>query len=83
MHQRGGYVPSGSVWRRAVCYLLGLAGVLILYVGLKAALPSGEALLGSTLRFVRYGALGLWIAAGAPALFHRFRLMPTLRTNMG
>ena len=76
MRPRGGFTPSGSIGRRILCYVVGLAGVLILYVGLKAVLPSGEELLGSTLRFVRYGALGLWISAGAPALFLRFGLMP-------
>jgi membrane-associated phospholipid phosphatase len=76
MRRRGGFAPLGSIGRRIVCYVVGVAGVLFLYIGLKAVLPSGEDWLGSMLRFVRYGALGLWIAAGAPALFLRFGLMP-------
>jgi membrane-associated phospholipid phosphatase len=76
MHRRGGFTPSGSIARRVLCYIVGVAGVLILYVGLKAVLPSGETVAGSALRCVRYGALGLWITAGAPALFLRFGLMP-------
>ena len=76
MNQRGGFTPSGSIWRRLLCYAVGLAGVLILYIGLKVVLPSGEDMLGSTLRFVRYGAAGLWIAGGAPALFLRLGLIP-------
>jgi hypothetical protein len=76
MRQRGGFTPSGSIGGRVLCYVVGLVGVLILYVGLKAVLPSDEGLLGSTIRFVRYGAIGLWITAGAPALFLRLGLMP-------
>jgi membrane-associated phospholipid phosphatase len=77
MQQGGGFTPSGSIWRRVLCYVVGLVGVLILYIGLKAVLPSEETLVGSTLRFVRYGAAGVWTTAGAPALFLRLGLMPT------
>jgi membrane-associated phospholipid phosphatase len=71
-----GFAPSGSFRQRALCFIIGLAGVLVLYAGLKAAFPSGERLVGLSLRFVRYAALGLWISAGAPAVFQRLQLMP-------
>ncbi len=73
--RRGGFRPSGPLWKRAVCYLIGLLGVLILYVGLKALSPSSETLLDAIWRFVRYAVLGLWIAGGAPYVFARLNLL--------
>jgi membrane-associated phospholipid phosphatase len=49
-------------------YLIG--GLLAIYFGLKIGCAGMEP--AWLLRFVRYGLVGLWIAAGAPLLFHRF-----------
>jgi hypothetical protein len=66
----------------------GLAGMAIVYLGLRLILP-GEASLFSGIqlwgraspyyeigRFIRYGLVGLWAAAGAPWLFQRIGLAP-------
>jgi membrane-associated phospholipid phosphatase len=67
--RRGGFNPSGPVWKRAVCLVVGMIGVLVLYLGLKVILPEGESLLDSSLRFARYAVLGMWVSAGAPWVF--------------
>jgi hypothetical protein len=67
-------------------YVTGIAGFLIIYLVLRALLPGGDSLFRDipgwgeaspyyTLgRFLRYGVLGLWGAAGAPWLFCRLGL---------
>ena len=75
IHRRGGFKPSGPLWKRALCFLLGLIGLLIMYLGLKAAFPEGDSLVPWSLRFARYVLLGLWVAAGAPWVFMRLGLM--------
>lgn len=55
-------------------YLLGMAGLAILYVGLKLILPEDPELLGLFLRFIRYGLVGLWVTAGAPLLFRKLKV---------
>lgn len=66
---------TASVWRqRALCLLLGLIGVAVFYVGLKAALGAWAALPGW--RLARYAALGVWAILGAPWLFVRLGLAP-------
>jgi cell division protein FtsX len=36
--------------------------------------PRGESLWPFILRFIRYGLLGVWVAAGAPLFFRAIRL---------
>jgi hypothetical protein len=70
----GGFDAGGSWGLRSARFLAGLLGVLILYVGLGAIFPRGEALLPYILRYLRYTLIGWWIAGGAPWLFVRFGL---------
>jgi membrane-associated phospholipid phosphatase len=75
LQRAGGYRPSGPVWKRALCFVLGLLGILALYLGLKAVFPADESFAAWSLRLVRYAMLGLWVSAGAPRLFQRLRLV--------
>jgi membrane-associated phospholipid phosphatase len=65
----------------AARYALGLAGALVIYLGLRRVLP-GEASIFADIpawgaaspyyelgRFLRYGLLGLWASVGAPWVF--------------
>jgi membrane-associated phospholipid phosphatase len=72
--RQGGYQPSGPVWKRALCYIIGLIGVLTLWRGLGAVLPSGDAFVFYVLRYLRYSLVGVWVAAGAPWVFMRLNL---------
>lgn len=71
---KGGYSASGPAEKRALRYVIGLVGILILWMGLGEIFPRDENMLSYILRYFRYTLVGLWIAAGAPWLFFRFRL---------
>ena len=59
-------------------YLVGVAGVLIIYYGLKIIFPEGESILAYLLRYLRYTLIGFWVSAGAPWIFIRLRLAEKL-----
>ena len=71
-----GFGTGGQWWQRAVRYLIGIAVVLGLYMGLKELCPGEESALYLVFRFLRYGVIGLWITLGAPWVFCRLRLVP-------
>ena len=60
--------------------LMGLAGVAVIYVGLKFIFPGEGSLFGDIPslnelgRFIRYGLIGFWASAGAPWVFQHIRL---------
>jgi membrane-associated phospholipid phosphatase len=78
---RGGFDARGPLWQRLLRFLIGLAGVAILWYGLGAIFPRGEALLPFILRYIRYALVGLWITALAPMLFIRLKLAQTTSTR--
>jgi len=71
---RGGYQASGPVGKRALRFVVGLIGVMILWRGLALFLPDNADLLSYILRYIRYSLVGFWMTAGAPWLFFRFKL---------
>ena len=75
---KGGFDAKGSFWKRILRYILGMAGVLVLYLGLKVLFgliaPSTEAVLPYILRYIRYVLVGAWISAGAPWIFVKLNL---------
>ena len=74
INSMGGYQASGPVAMRALRYVVGLIGVLILYIGLGAVFPRGEGFIFYALRFVRYTLIGWWVSGGAPWVFVRLKL---------
>ena len=50
-------------------FIIGTAGALAIWMGLKLVFPDDIAVVSEILRFVRYGLLGLWVSAGAPFIF--------------
>jgi len=71
---RGGYQASGAVGKRALRYVIGLIGILILWFGLGQIFPRDETLISYILRYMRYSLVGFWVIAGAPWLFFHFKL---------
>jgi hypothetical protein len=69
LHRRGAFSAQGSIRNRILRYLVGLCGVLVLYLGLGTIFPDEIDLLSYTLRFTRYFLIGLWISYGAPKVF--------------
>ena len=74
MARRGGFNTSGPLSKRAARYVVGLIGVAILYVGLKAIFPSGDTFVLYIFRYIRYSFLGFWISGGAPWTFAKLNL---------
>jgi hypothetical protein len=73
MAPRGGWQVTGPVWKRALRYVVGLLGVLVIWYGLGLVFPRGETLVPAALRFVRYALLGIWVSAGGPLLFTKLK----------
>lgn len=71
---RGGYQASGPVAKRALRFVVGLIGVIILWRGLALFLPDNADLISYVLRYIRYALVGFWVSGGAPWLFFRFKL---------
>ena len=74
MMSRGGYQVAGPLAKRALRYVIGLIGVVLLLFGLDMVFPEGHTLIPYIFRYVRYGLVGFWIIAGAPLLFFRIKL---------
>lgn len=70
----GGFHPGGDIWKRLARVFIGVAGVLALYLGLKAIFPEGEYFLAYVLRYVRYALIGFWMAGIGPWLFVKMGL---------
>ena len=69
----GGYQASGPLQKRALRYIVGLIGVLLFWKGLGAIFPTGDGFIFYTLRYIRYGLIGWWVAGGAPWVFIKFK----------
>lgn len=72
MARRIPFKPAASWLGRLFSYLLGIAVLLLLYLGLDAAfaaLAADDTPLGYALRFVRYGAVAFWATYLAPWVF--------------
>ncbi len=65
----GGFTVPKAPLGKLLSYLLGLAGVLALYFGLKQILPSSFHYYNLLLRYFQYALIGLWISMFAPTIF--------------
>lgn len=74
------YAPfrvEGTPGQKAARFLIGVLGVLVLYLGLDilfAAIAADESAVGLFLRYIRYASVSLWGIFAAPWLFLRLRL---------
>jgi membrane-associated phospholipid phosphatase len=66
------FQSTGAWWRRSLRFLVGIVVLFFIYAGLQRAFAAMEPM--AFFRFVRYAAVGLWGALGAPWLFLRLRL---------
>lgn len=64
----------GSVMKRFARYIVGIVGVIALYLGLKMIFPEEPLALGYILRFVRYTLIGLWVTYFAPLIFKKLKI---------
>ena len=72
---RGGFQTTGPLEKRALRYVIGLIGIIILWFGLGQVFPDGETIAALMLRYIRYFLVGFWVAGGAPWLFFHFKLV--------
>ena len=76
--RQGGFRTNGPIWKRILRFVLGVAGLLIFYVGLDVLFgliaPDMEAVLPYILRYIRYAIVGIWVSAGAPWFFVKLKL---------
>jgi membrane-associated phospholipid phosphatase len=65
----------GPGWKRFVRFVVGIAGVLVVWAGLRAVFPAEPFLLAMVLRYLRYALTMLWIIYLAPLVFLKTRLV--------
>ena len=77
MRQSARFQTSGPWGRRILRYLLGIIGVVLIYLGLDVLfglITPDETALGYELRYIRYAAATLWMTWGAPSVFLKIKL---------
>jgi membrane-associated phospholipid phosphatase len=77
MRRYAPFQSTGPWRRRGARYVLGLAGTLLIYVGLDflfGLFAPEETALGYVLRYLRYAAVTFWVTYLAPWLFLRAKL---------
>ena len=74
LNQQGRFAKQGKIWQLVLRYLVGMIGVLVLYLGLGSIFPGGISLTAYFLRFFRYSLIGIWISYAAPQLFAWMKL---------
>jgi hypothetical protein len=68
------FMVDGSLGKRALRYLVGIAGALILWKGLGAIFPDEPLVVVVPLNLLRYGLVALWVSYYAPWVFVRLKL---------
>jgi membrane-associated phospholipid phosphatase len=73
IQRQGGYDAGGIWWKRVVRFILGILGLVVLYLGLSLLFDQiglgGSDLIGNIFRYFRYGMIGLWAFWIAPMIF--------------
>jgi membrane-associated phospholipid phosphatase len=80
MRSRLRFQTHGSGWQLAGRYLLGIAGVLVIYLGLDmlfGLLAADESILSLVFRYLRYAAVTFWAIYAAPWVFLKLKLAIT------
>lgn len=70
------FSEKGLWWKKILRLVVGFAGVLVIFLGLKFAFSFADntKILFFVLRYIRYGLLGFWVTFGAPWIFVKFKL---------
>jgi membrane-associated phospholipid phosphatase len=65
----GGFRAEGPPSQRILRFVVGLVGVVVIFMGLATVFPSGPSPTAIGLRVVRYALVGFWISYLAPRVF--------------
>jgi membrane-associated phospholipid phosphatase len=77
MRQYASFDSKGTRGKRLARYVVGIFGLLLLYLGLDilfASITSDETTLGYFLRYIRYGSVAFWATFLAPWVFLKTKL---------
>jgi len=77
MQEHARFQTRGTPLQKVARYIVGVASVLIVYVGLDflfSLIAADDTILGYALRYVRYAIVTFWMSFGAPWLFLKTRL---------
>ena len=74
----GGFSTKDVWWKLVLRYVVGLVGVLILYIVPSRLLIDTETIISYITRYIRYAAIGFWISGFAPWLFIKLKLASKL-----
>lgn len=72
---KGHFQAAQGGWLRLVRFVVGLAGVLVLYLGLGTLFPDNGDIISFALRFIRYTLIGLWVSWLGPVVFEKLGLL--------
>ncbi len=79
---KGHFQANKGGWKRLVRFFVGLAGVLVLYLGLGSLFPDNADFISYALRLVRYTLIGLWVSWFAPLVFEKMGLLEFDQKNI-
>ncbi|MEA3407108.1 MAG: phosphatase PAP2 family protein [Chloroflexota bacterium] len=72
-----GYKGGGTFRQRVGRYVIGVCGLLLIWYGLGALIPTGETPLAHLVRYLQYCLIGAWVSAVVPLLsFHLDQWLP-------
>lgn len=75
----GGFSIRDPWFKLVGRYIIGVLGVLILYLGLNILLPQAENLLSYMLAYIQFALIGFWMSGFAPWLFVKLKLASHLK----
>jgi membrane-associated phospholipid phosphatase len=79
--QRGGFDARGTWPKRALRFIVGMIGVIILWLGLTTVFPRDASLISQVLRYVRYALIGFWVSYAAPRILIKLGLQNTTKVS--
>ncbi len=77
MRQSARFQSSGDWVKRGLSYLLGMIGLLVIYIGLDVVFASfapDQTIPRYALRYIRYATVTLWVTFAAPWIFLKFKM---------
>jgi membrane-associated phospholipid phosphatase len=70
------FSAGGPLWQRTLRFVVGVAVLIVVWLGLKLIFPSEPETLARVFRLLRYALVGMWASLGAPWLFVNTGLAP-------
>lgn len=72
---KGHFLAAQGGWRRLVRFIVGIMGILALYLGLGEIFPGNADFISYALRIFRYTLIGLWVSWLGPIVFEKVGLL--------